>query len=751
MRASTASLVLTAACCLIAGGETSAGEAVEHLGAGSIATTPPPGAKGPPDVIYRTAHARGKMPTNDWWSSLAWLPYSERQYAHPLAVQAGPGGLRVFYPGNHIAANKVGVFGIMPGGGGDLVLGHSEQAEFPDARVDGFSDWFVTAKFATPGRSMTVSYGHGSPYVYAEYEGGTPRLTFSNPPHVWSGDEHSPVLGITVNGTPYGLFGATGSTWTGAGSSTLANRSGKPYLSIALLPDASEQTLRLFRRYAHAHVTDTRVDWSYEPKAGLVTTTFRFTTRALEGSERGTLFALYPHQWRNTSKELIAAEYPSVRGVMKLAAGDSFQTVTRFPGVLPCLPNVGGTDRERIARDLHAEAVAPVPPLKDTYWEGKWLGRTATLVPIAEEYQRGDDARVLRERLRERLEAWFTATGPDGRVKSKGLFWYDDRWGTLIGCPASYGSDAELNDHHFHYGYFLRAAAEVARADPAWGGKDRFGALVDLLVRDIASPDRDDPRFPFLRNFDPYAGHSWASGHARFADGNNNESSSEAMNAWYGLILWGEAVGDRALRDLGVYLYTTEMTAINAYWFDIREENRPKSFTPSVATMIWGGKGVNETWFSANPEAVHGINWLPIHGGSLYLGCSPAYVEKNYAALVAENKGTTWDEWADLIAMYRALADPEDALRQFEAAGPKAPAEAGNSRANTEHWIESLRALGHVDPTVTGDEPLTAVFLRGKTRTYCVYSMTDRPRTVTFSDGHRVKVQNRGFTTSRGE
>ena len=92
---------------------------------------------------------------------------------------------------------------------------------------------------------------------------------------------------------------------------------------------------------------------------------------------------------------------------------------------------------------------------------------------------------------------------------------------------------------------------------------------------------RNDPLFPFLRNFDPYAGHSWASGHAKFGDGNNNESSSEAMNAWGGLILWGEATGDRTIRDLGIYLYTTEMYGINEYWFDVYGEN-PLNRSPNA-------------------------------------------------------------------------------------------------------------------------------------------------------------------------
>jgi endoglucanase Acf2 len=127
----------------------------------------------------------------------------------------------------------------------------------------------------------------------------------------------------------------------------------------------------------------------------------------------------------------------------------------------------------------------------------------ATLIPIAEEYRLDESAARLAERVRLRLEGWLTATGADGRPKDRGLFAHDDRWGTLIGYPAAYGSDTELNDHHFQYGYFLKAAAEVARRDPSWGARDRWGGMVELLIRDFACPDRDDRLFPFLRNFSP--------------------------------------------------------------------------------------------------------------------------------------------------------------------------------------------------------------------------------------------------------
>lgn len=721
-------------------GRLSAAEPIVRAGAGSYATSLPPGAKGPPETLYVTENWRGPVPTGDWWSSLVWMPFSERQYAHPLAFQAEPGGMRVFYPGARITANQVGIFGVMPGGGEDMILGHSAVERFPDARLDAASDWFVRASFASGKTRMLVGYGHGSPFVYATYEGGNPTVTFARSPEVWSGGDRSAVLGVTVGAKPYALFGPAGATWAGLGGKALMCQShGKTYFSLALLPEKSEKALALFRRHAYAHVTDTRIAWRYEPKSSGVETTFTFTCHAHEGDEHGTLFALYPHQWRNTDHGLSGYSYQSVRGEMRLAEGTSFATRMTFPGVLPALPDAGACDKTTLHALLDAET-RPDPRARDTYWKGKFLGRLAALVPVAEQAGNEDAARRLTDELRRRLEGWFSASSPDARPKRGGLFYYDKRWGTLIGYPASYASDVELNDHHFHYGYFIRAAAEVARRDPAWAGADRFGPMVELLVRDVASPGRADPMFPFLRCFDPYAGHSWASGTARFADGNNQESSSEAMNAWYGLVLWGEATGDTTLRDLGVFLYTTEMHAIEEYWFDVLGRNRPREYWPTVVTMVWGGKGVYETWFSAAPEAKHGINWLPIHAGSLYLGRYPEYVERSYQSLLGEKAGKPWDQWADLIWMVRALSDPQDAIRQYEARPKDFRFEAGNSPALTCHWLHNLARLGRVDRTVTADWPLYAVFRNGREKAYATYNVGRAPRTVTFSDGTQVRA-----------
>lgn len=718
-----------------------------QAGRGSYLTRLPVGAREPPAAISRTENYRGPVPTNRWWSSMAWMDFSERQFPHPLAVQAEASGLRIFYPGPHLHAANKAIMAIMPGGGDDLILGHSNQPRFPDARLDGASDWFVRAGFHSGSNRMVVSYGHGSPYIFALFQGGTARLRFGRPPTVWSENRPASVLGITVNGKHYGLFGPSGSTWVRPDERTLVNQAGnKPYFSLALLPSRSQEVLDLFARHAQAHVIDTRVEWAYDPAGSTVSTTFRFVTKPYEGQESGTLFALYPHQWKNTDARLFHHEYSSIRGVMKLGQGSMFRTRLVFPGVLPGLPGIGSGEKARLDAYLDEEARIKPGGIRDTYWEGKWLGKLATLVPIAQQNGNQAAADLFLRRLRQRLETWFSATDEQGHPKRTGAFYLNRTWGTLIGYPASYGSDTELNDHHFHHGYFVRAAAEVARNDPAWAGKDQWGPMVELLIRDVASPDRNDPQFPFLRNFDPFAGHSWASGHARFGDGNNQESSSEAMNAWYGLILWGEATGNRPLRDLGVYLFTTELAAINAYWFDVLGENFPKTFPQPTVGLVWGGKADYATWFSARPECIHAINWLPLHGGSLYLGLYPEYVRKNYEGLKANRGGTNWQDWPDIIWMYLALADPAAALAQFQARQEAFKPEGGNSKANTYHWLHCLNRLGQVERSITADYPLFAVFRRGDTLHYVVYNMGKETRMVNFSDGFQVKALPGGFT-----
>jgi len=708
----------------------------------SIAAGPPAECKLPPEKIFKSENVQGAIPTNDWWSSLAWVEFSMNQFPHPLAVRAESGGLRVSYPSpsTHATAKHV-VAPMQP----EFVLGHSLCDEFPDALLDGYSDWFVDALFREGSNAMRVSYGHGSPFVFATFSSSDADqgkrgavLRFDGKPTLWSGDEQSAVLGVTIRGRHYGLFGPTGSTWSGKGTNKLQNHpGGKKYFSLALLPDNRPETLAFFAKYAYAHVRDTRVAWKYSPATAEVTTTYTIATTSYEGKEKGTLFALYPHQWKNSSTSLLTPtrSYDSVRGKMRLGAGAGFATKMRFPGILPVLPDAkdDGVGKEKLAKLLAAAVAKPLRNPEDTYWGSKPLGKLAALLAVANEAGDVEEAKKIATELRSRLDDWFTPPKEDGK-KSR-YFFYEKNWGTLIGWLASFGSSEQLNDHHFHYGYFIQAAAQLARTDRKWAEKNR--PMVNLLVRDIASPDRKDPLFPFLRCFDPYAGHSWAAGHAKFGDGNNQESCSESMNAWTGLILWGCASGDEKIRDLGIYLYTNEMAAINNYWFDMDYDIFPKEYDQTCAALIWGGKFDYATWFSAKPEHTHGIILLPMQSGSLYLGTHPEYVTKNLECLAKLTGSETWSDWHETFWMYEALSNPDRAMQRFAAGKSKIkPVD----RPLVYQWITSMQKLGHVDTTISADVPTAMAFIRGKKRTYVVWNPTAQPMTARFSDGIEVRV-----------
>src|SRR5262245_60697356 len=84
-----------------------------RLARGSLASTPPPGELLPPAPAFVAPELHPPIPTNRWWSSLVALPFSERQYPHPLAVAARAEGLQVRYPGPDIRANAECICGWM--------------------------------------------------------------------------------------------------------------------------------------------------------------------------------------------------------------------------------------------------------------------------------------------------------------------------------------------------------------------------------------------------------------------------------------------------------------------------------------------------------------------------------------------------------------------------------------------------------------------------------------------------------------
>lgn len=132
----------------------------------------------------------------------------------------------------------------------------------------------------------------------------------------------------------------------------------------------------------------------------------------------------------------------------------------------------------------------------DTYFSGKMLARLARILIIAQEVggvPRQDFTNAL-GRLKGGVEIWL-----NGSAESPLL--YDKTWGGVVMCGCDYDGETEscsnsfpncpalsdmghnfgaafYNDHHFHYGYHIYAAAVAAKFD-RWVGVEMSGERRD--------------------------------------------------------------------------------------------------------------------------------------------------------------------------------------------------------------------------------------------------------------------------------
>ncbi|GIG54878.1 glycosyl hydrolase [Demequina activiva] len=343
------------------------------------------------------------------------------------------------------------------------------------------------------------------------------------------------------------------------------------------------------------------------------------------------------------------------------------------------LDGVTAEQEAEIRAQLLADA-ASIPPLpSDTYFGGKALARLANLVSLAQALGEDEAAQDVLAVLSPALREW----GDPQRCASADArcFVYDTELEGVVGLTPSFGSE-QFNDHHFHYGYFLYAAAVAVEAEPALA--DEIGPVFDLVAADIAGTGGP---MPAMRVFDPVAGHSWASGFSPFADGNNQESSSEAVAAWNGLALWAAARGDEALEQRARWLLASEADAARRLWLAPDLEPFP-AFEHQIIALEWGAKRDYATWFSPEPSAMLGIQVLPAQPAQLaVLGAVDG--ERIQAAVDEATAPSDELLFADYLLMYASLAGAQAKEDAWDAAIalPDDAIDDGNSRAYMLAWI----------------------------------------------------------------
>lgn len=350
------------------------------------------------------------------------------------------------------------------------------------------------------------------------------------------------------------------------------------------------------------------------------------------------------------------------------------------------LSGLSASSRSSLAAQVRSDAAAVGPSsyAADTYGGGKDLYRVASLYRLAESLGMRSVAATLKASVVGQLDEWFSASGCGARTAR--CFAYDPTVHGLVGQEPSFGSE-EFNDHHFHYGYLLSAAAMVAADSPSL--VERWRPVADLVAADIASPTAT-ASFPALRVYDPYAQHSWASGYSPFADGNNQESTSEAVSAWNGVALWGAVSGSRSWEAVGTWLLSNEAASARRDVLDPSLGAFPE-FRHDVVSLTWGAKRDHATWFSAAAAAPAGIQLIPmpvVAAGYVDAG-GAGQIRRVLAEAVPDGRYDV--QFGDYLLMYRALAGKSAAREALTEARslPDDVIDSANSRSYLLAWIMS--------------------------------------------------------------
>ena len=562
------------------------------------------------------------------------------------------------------------------------------------------------------------------------------------------------------------------------------------YMSLAAMTKKGD--IDRYYKHGYAFVTNTHVGYTFDQANNKVVTKYTATTKTMrKGFSNETMHCLFPHQWKYSSDaDNPDATYYSIRGDMKSIWANEYKTTQQFSGLLPTFtkPDSSMFNTTEMVEYLNQVVASKIntAPVADAYWEGKNVHPLAISALMADQLGETEIREKLLKKLKSIMVDWFTYDGEDDDC----YLIYNKDWGTLYYPESSFGANAAICDHHFTYGYFMFGAAVLATYDKQF--YNDYKDMIELLVRDYADPkepEDDGNMFCKFRAFDQYSGHSWAGGYADSDSGNNQESASEALFSWVGMYLWGEVSQNSTYIDAGAYGFTTEMEAIEQYWFDYDETNWLGDHPDRAADQaydypfqgtgqIYGASMGYGTYFGGQPVYVYGIQWLPISEYLTNYGMNQEKCAKIYQGLVDDTNyainiekklfdqdlanGVSADDswhnpdkyvtpdngWQHITWPFLSQTNAQSAYDKFETNVTNVQVE---DRANTLWFISAMDQLGYRtnDYMVTGN--ITGSVYRKDTNGKTVYTAevwnaTDKTQTVAIKDkfGKQIGKANIG-------
>jgi endoglucanase Acf2 len=682
------------------------------------------------------------VPSNKWWTSLLVQNYGGGNglYTNPLRSAFSNLGAEITNPGagfvqywNPDGYNTMANFSLaLP----DLFLKTTNLNAGYQTHVVDYSDTSVSVSMrnvSDPKDLMVLTYQQGSPYVFAEVAtSNTPYFTFGTngvagfefysvsgtrlttsshegggivvrfvQKHIGYQTSRPAQVGQPTYGDRYFLITTPDQTSFQMTTSGLSmNLKDKNYFSVSAINQLSDAPF--FHQHGLIKTLKGDVSFTVDHKTSIVETTYQVATQNLNnGSYFEPLQYLLPHHYQNSDVTLTDYEFETVRGFLKLMTGSQFKTRLSFHGLVPAmtLPTNQEFSELQMASylvdlDLRTQTTDLSNFLNDDgpYWNGKALYPLSQGLIIADQLNDNSLKQSFITKLRYLLTDWFTYSSAED---SKYLY-YNERWGSVYYSNNDFNSATELSDHAFTHGYLVYASSVLAMYDPTFVAE--YGAMVNYLLNDYLFPTKDDYSKEYLRSFDAWAGHTWAHGFGTFAEGNNIESSSEAIQSWVAGYLWALQTGDEKLRDAAIYGFAHELSSAKTYMFDYSDtvfKDNYKEYA-SVAGMIWGGKYDYATWFGANPTFIYGIQWLP--NGEYISNYALDPIERAKLQAIYSDylkaKNQVVDTWFANMWSIQALLNPDLALQQFNATKILTD-DYPSDLSQTYHLIHGLKTYGN--------------------------------------------------------
>ncbi|KAI9923141.1 hypothetical protein PsorP6_000355 [Peronosclerospora sorghi] len=646
------------------------------------------------------------IPTNKWWGNLIHeTPTNKSEnypaWAQPYSIKlpkVGPFGIQVCYPYTYreIAPEVNGTVRWYENGiHNDMTLSAQEfTMSKPSYEIYSWDD--IGLKLRTcatcSGRCMDSALVNGMAFVSAKYDRLTPRIdtehsilridnTTSGKFVIYLNNSQTWVLYADDQSISFRVKESVKFSANETGSSLVAEAEYSGTLRIAVLPENKDNTV--YDQFASCIVRGGIV--SMESRTGY---SINWEAEGSSCESVGLLHFALPHQVESMTGYPTTATtsgaitlHSSSRGLMvgqlsttwKFLEPEANFNIDFYPSRKPTPSVVQETNMfQTLQDDISANWTLDT---NSWYFNGKLFQKYASLcLMAADSAVVGSNTSLLPyclEKLEMLIEPLLNNTLGYPLVIDtlyRGLVTkqvFIDNY-----CFADFGHGC-YNDHHYHNGYYVTAAAMIKFLHPKWPRMPELEYIIWLMLRDVANPSLADPYFPRFRHFSWFNGHSYSRGVTLLEQGKDEESTSEDVNFYFGMTMWGKVTGNKVVEDLGSLMLRLNAHSIRTYFLLLRDSviHPPEIVRNHVTGIFFDNRVYYNTWFLDEVYAIHGIQMIPISPVN-ELARTPTFVEQEWNDILSKQPIITTKNsnisWLSVLLVNGAIVNPIDSLHRLQ-------------------------------------------------------------------------------------